>query len=1104
MTKVTLNDLTNLNNQQSSINTINGNNTTIETAFDNTLSRDGTSPNTMESTLDMNSNHIINLPEPAGQDEPLRLQDITNFIDQFALVQTPSPGDAGKIIRVRADEIAYDISSTIVDATSNNVYPVTNDVGSLGTSSNKWSDLFLALGAVINFNSGDVTITHANNSLAFSGGTYTFDNKIYPTANDGAALGDTTHSFSDLFLASGAVINYNSDITITHSADLLSFAGGKYTFDGELYPTTNDGAPLGDTTHNWSDLFLASGAIINFNNGEVTLTHSINNLAFAGGTYTFDGKIYPTSNDGAALGDATHNFSDLFLASGAVVNFNNSDITVTHSADLLSFAGGKYTFDGELYPTTDDGAPLGDSTHNWSDLFLASGAVINFNASDVTITHSSDNLAFAGGTYTFDNKIYPTTNDGAALGDLTHNFSDLFLASGAVVNFNNSDVTITHSADNLAFAGGTYQFDNKIYPTSNDGAPLGDTTHNWSDLFLASGAVINFNAGDVTITHVADKLYFAGGTNGYFFDATVAPTTNDAGALGTGTLSFSDLFLASGGVINFNNGDVTITHSTDSLAFNGASGSGYHFDNWITLAGSNVGITIINSAASNCDHTIQANNGTLVYNADVNNETTGVAHDFRIKNTSYVTINNSAIFPTTNDLIPCGWPTLAWSDLYLASGAVINFNNGDIKLTHSSGRLTLDRSLTVQEAIEFSNWITPSLSADTNDWAPTGYLTATSFLVSATGGWNVTGIAGGTNGRILLVFNVDVANTFTIKANNGSSLPENRIQCGTDLNLAPGTGCLLYYETNGSFWRLIGGGSGGGGVSNAYGSMTDGTTIANASGSDTFTFRTGTGLKVTVGSNDPTYGDNLLTEYDINSATQDTAPDRQADYAITYDASATTHKKVLLKDLTYPQCTVQIFTSSGTWTRPTGCKRIKATIQGGGGGGGSSTSSTSGRAGGGGGGAGATCYTYLDVTDISTLPVTVGVGGSSTNDGGTSGLGTSNAYGQCTGGKGGNAPGTGALTIGGSGGGTASNGTININGQGFTNPYFITSSSAQGCGGASSLLGNGGDPLINTNSAGNAATGYGAGGSGGFRTAGTTIYGGGAGSPGIVIIEQYF
>ena len=47
-------------------------------------------------------------------------------------------------------------------------------------------------------------------------------------------------------------------------------------------------------------------------------------------------------------------------------------------------------------PDADDGAALGTTSLKWSDLFLASGAVINFNAGNVTITHSTGALAFAG------------------------------------------------------------------------------------------------------------------------------------------------------------------------------------------------------------------------------------------------------------------------------------------------------------------------------------------------------------------------------------------------------------------------------------------------------------------------------------------------------------------------------------------------------------------------------------------------------------------------------------------------------------------------------------------------------------------------------------
>lgn len=63
-----------------------------------------------------------------------------------------------------------------------------------------------------------------------------------------------------------------------------------------LVADADDGAALGTTAVQWSDLFLASGGVINWNNGDVTATHSANTLAFAGASsgYSFDGLIIPT------------------------------------------------------------------------------------------------------------------------------------------------------------------------------------------------------------------------------------------------------------------------------------------------------------------------------------------------------------------------------------------------------------------------------------------------------------------------------------------------------------------------------------------------------------------------------------------------------------------------------------------------------------------------------------------------------------------------------------------------------------------------------------------------------------------------------------------
>jgi hypothetical protein len=137
--------------------------------------------------------------------------------------------------------------------------------------------------------------------------------------------------------------------------------------------------------------------------------------------------------------------------------------------------------------------------------------------------------------------------------------------------------TATLTSTSAALAAGVM-----LGPASSDGAALGSTSLMWSDLFLASGAVVNFNNADVMLTHAANALNIAGGT--VTFDTAPTPASSDGAALGTSSVMWSDLFLASGGVVNWNNGDVTATHSTNALAFAGAS-SGYSFDAAVTVTG---------------------------------------------------------------------------------------------------------------------------------------------------------------------------------------------------------------------------------------------------------------------------------------------------------------------------------------------------------------------------------------------------------------------------------------------------------------------------------------------------------------------------------------
>jgi hypothetical protein len=104
-----------------------------------------------------------------------------------------------------------------------------------------------------------------------------------------------------------------------------------------------------------------------------------------------------------------------------------------------------------------------------------------------------------------------------------------------------SGVTVPATTARWVYCDGTNVVDGMSgpwSPSSNDAQALGISGTAWADLFLASGGVVNWNAGDVTITHSANTLAFAGASSGYTFDALISGTTATfTGALTAGSFS---------------------------------------------------------------------------------------------------------------------------------------------------------------------------------------------------------------------------------------------------------------------------------------------------------------------------------------------------------------------------------------------------------------------------------------------------------------------------------------------------------------------------------------------------------------------------------------
>lgn len=103
MAKVTLAAVGNLTNEISAVATIDQNFARLTTALENTLSRDGTVPNQMNSVLDMNSNRIINMAVPVQDTDAARLKDVNDAIAKFA-VNIPG-NEQGRILEGTNNEI---------------------------------------------------------------------------------------------------------------------------------------------------------------------------------------------------------------------------------------------------------------------------------------------------------------------------------------------------------------------------------------------------------------------------------------------------------------------------------------------------------------------------------------------------------------------------------------------------------------------------------------------------------------------------------------------------------------------------------------------------------------------------------------------------------------------------------------------------------------------------------------------------------------------------------------------------------------------------------------------------------------------------------------
>ena len=614
----------------------------------------------------------------------------------------------------RIDLVASDVTSTSEDSyfrmyarvagSLTNMYrfthgsfrPESNDQHALGTATVSWADLFLASGGVVNFNNGDVLITHSANTLAFTGAStgYTFDSAV--SISGALTLTDDIYFGNDVNFS----LTKPTSTTAVLSFDLLDGIG--YDQTSNTMSFTIGLAGIMTLTSAGASVAGALAATVAGNAGRFTNTTdaaSVQALIVEGdrATPANSDTVYVSFNLSDSLGNQEE-FARLACVASNVANGSEASyyqFVVRSAGALVNAARVTPT---AFHPATNDAMVLGTATLSWGDLFLASGGVINFNNGNLTATHSAGNLLVSSASASAPISVRNTTDAAANTGLIIESDRATPTANDNVL----LDFKLSDSAGNQDTFARITAIANVVTSTSESGN-------------MTFGLM---KAGTLTTLMILDGAASA-----------LAPNSNDTLALGTTALSWSDLFLASGGVINFNNGDLTATHSAASLRVSSAPVANL----------SPIRITNTTDTANNTGLIIESDRATPAANDNVTLEmrisdsagnqdpavilralfttVTSASETSRLDFFTYASgtsanrmiLTSTALSPATNDSAALGTASLGWADLFLASGGVVNFNNGDVLITHSANTLAFtgaSTGYTFDSAVSISGALT--------------------------------------------------------------------------------------------------------------------------------------------------------------------------------------------------------------------------------------------------------------------------------------------------------------------------------------------------------------------------------------------------------------
>jgi hypothetical protein len=480
----------------------------------------------------------------------------------------------------------------------------------------------------------------------------------------------------DLLMASDAAkisFGADADVSFTHVADtgLLLNSTSVIQFNDA---SQNIGAPSATVLDiNATDEIELNATLIDVN-GNLDISGTIVGAStISGTTITAATAFVPDASDGAALGTTALEFSDLFLADGAVISLgDDDDVTLTHVADTGILLNGTNVIQFND-ASQSIGAPSAteleikatDEIELTSTLIDVVGRLaVSGNISGSIITGTQIEIGSAVIT-----EAELELLDGITAGTAAANKAVVLDGSKNIATIGTiGSGAITSSG---TIQGTTITATTAFVPDASDGAALGTSALEFSDLFLADASTIQFGADqDVTLTHVADT--------GLLLNTTMKLQFRDA-AIHISSTADGDLSIAADDEIDLTSTLIDINGNATVSGTLGVTGIATFTDDIIIGDGKTIG------SASDVDAITIASNGQLTLTQTLIGTALDISGDIDVDGTTnldVVDIDGAVDMATT-----------------LAVGGVVTANAGVVvdtitidagEIDQSSGDLTLD------------------------------------------------------------------------------------------------------------------------------------------------------------------------------------------------------------------------------------------------------------------------------------------------------------------------------------------------------------------------------------------------------------------------------